>query len=234
MSLLLGHVVYYSISGVLLAQLLDGTERMMAANMAMPEDLNVSELDKEEEEEDPGTANVSGPCLVWARHWMWCLVGWCMKHLQQNQSVFNALELPPFLVPMQPICVQPLSPPTHCLYVGATCWWTICCVLSKEWLSHGCTFGMYCYGIGPMPAVVGTDSRGSGGSPPSWVCRWSLRRWACRTKCPVHKIPGGQCASVWLFSWGREVDLYLQGGGEEVAHATFADIRINTLIYSAG
>ena len=57
-------MVYYSISGVLLAQLLDGTERMMAANMEMPEDLNVSELDKEEEEEDPGTANVSGPCLV--------------------------------------------------------------------------------------------------------------------------------------------------------------------------
>ena len=64
MSVLLGHVVYYSISGVLLAQLLDGTERMMAADMAMPEDLNVSELDKEEEEEDPGTANVSGTCLV--------------------------------------------------------------------------------------------------------------------------------------------------------------------------
>ena len=47
MSVLLGPVVYYSISIVLLAQILDVTERMMAADMAMPEDLNVSELDKE-------------------------------------------------------------------------------------------------------------------------------------------------------------------------------------------
>ena len=213
MSVLLGPMVYYSISIVLLAQLLDVTERMMAADMTMPEDLNVSELDKEGGEEDHDTTNVSGPCLVWAWRWMWCLVGWCTKHLQWNQSVFNALELPPLLVPMQPICVQPLSAPKYFLFVGETCWWTICHVLSKEGLSHGCTFGMYCYGIGLMPAAVGTDSRRSRGSPPSWVCRWSLRRWACGPKCPVHDISGGQWDSVWIFSWGRQVDLYLQGGG---------------------
>ena len=64
MSVLLGPVVYYSISIVLLAQLLDVTERMMAADMTMPEDLNVSELDKEGGEEDHDTTNVSRPCLV--------------------------------------------------------------------------------------------------------------------------------------------------------------------------
>ena len=47
---------------------------------------------------------------------------WLMHETPSTKSIgINALELPPFLVPMQPICVQPLSPPTHCLYVGATC-----------------------------------------------------------------------------------------------------------------
>ena len=125
---------------------------MLAAGMAMPEDSNVSELDKEEEEEDLDTTKVSGSCLLWAWYWLWYLVGWCTKHLQQNQSVFNALELPPLLIPRQSIFFQPLSPPEHYyLCVGETCRWTIYRVLSKEGVAQGCTFGMYCYGIGQMP-----------------------------------------------------------------------------------
>jgi len=37
---------------------------MLAAGMAMPEDSNVSELDKEEEEDDLDTTKVSGSCLL--------------------------------------------------------------------------------------------------------------------------------------------------------------------------
>ena len=80
---------------------------------------------------------------------------------------------------------------------------------------------------------------GGGGSPPSWVCRWSFSFWICVPKYPVHEISGGQRAAVlvWLFSilLGKESwSISVRGGTEVLAWAALAGFRINTLLYSRG
>jgi len=149
-------------------QLLDGTERLLASESVMTDNLTGPVLEMDPDEEDPGIceftelseyqSNVGFGCLLVDARNAFNLIGrylmlWTVFHRWQKGSrfAFNRYRHHNIVYVRR----HPGQPAYE--------------ILSKEGVAQGCTFGMFCYGVGLMPLCEQMRAEVEGAVQPAYA-----------------------------------------------------------------